>query len=195
MILDREQQALTIRRSLFGIGWTHQYGIEEIEEVFEYEAPRERDKRLLAIELTSGRTRRLTLWAKRPSLSAEQAQLNEALKRFRRSEARKTGRVHKPLTEDKKWAHTKENASVDLRRHLRRTLYALVGFVTAVAAVVPFLYGHVLYEYREGIGKYFLLASLVLWIVLVVEAALSFIDWENVRNLEKIDKQWHLPKK
>jgi hypothetical protein len=48
IIFDREQQDVKVRRSLLGIGWTHRYRLEDIEEVFEGVTPREKDKRLLA---------------------------------------------------------------------------------------------------------------------------------------------------
>jgi len=80
--LDRESQALTIRHSLLGISWGHQYPIKEIEQFFEAMG-QGKDQRLLAVELTNGRTTRLNLWAKKTSLSAEEERLTEVLERFR----------------------------------------------------------------------------------------------------------------
>jgi hypothetical protein len=189
VILDREQQTLTIRRRILGIAWTHRYPVDEIEEIFESTGAREGHKRLLGIEFRNGRTKRLTLWAKLSSLSAEEAHLNEALKRAWRHSARQTGRVHKHLTEEAWWAHTKDNARLDMRRHLRRALYALIVFIATAAAVVPFLYGYPLHPYWTRVGTILLFISMGLWLLLILEAVLSYIDWQYMRDLEKIDRE------
>ena len=188
IVFDREQQTLTVRRSLLGLGWAHQYGIGEIEKIFEGDA-REKGKRLLAMELTSGRTKKLTLWAKRASLSSEETQPNSTLQRFREFSARKSGRIHKPATDDDWWAHTKENASVDLRKHLKRTLYTLISFIATGAAVVPFLAGNPLHEYWYGMGTVLLLASMALWLLLILFAVFTYSSWKCVKDLKKIEGQ------
>jgi len=94
------------------------------------------------------------------------------------------------MTEEEEWAHTKDNAAVDLRRHLRRTLYALIGFLATAAAVTPFFYGNPLHEYWSSIGRCLLLVSMILWLLLILEAATAVIGWNYVRELKKIDKRY-----
>ena len=186
IVLDREQQSLAIRRRLLALGWAHHYAIGDIERIFEGTAS-EKDKRLLAIGLTNGRTKKLTLWAKRTSLSSEEAQLNSALKRFRDYGAGALGRNHKPVTEEEWWEHTKENASVDVRRGLKRTLWALIAVVVTAMAVVPFLAGHALHKYWKGMGTLLLLALMILWLLLILSASSTYIAWTYMRDLKKID--------
>jgi hypothetical protein len=187
--LNRDQMILVVRRSLFGVTWTHQYRIDDIEEIFDGTGARGGNRKQLGLELTNGRTKRLTLWAKRTSLSAEETHLNEVLHQIRKHAERQTGRTHKPVTEDEWWAHTHENAQADLNRHMKRTVYALVGTVATSGAVVPFLKGYPLHRYWTSGGTILLFAALVGWIALILEAAFSYISWRYVADLKKIDKE------
>jgi hypothetical protein len=187
VVLSREDQSLIIRRSLLGIPWTRRYPIEEVNRIYEGGTPRSGGKKLLALELANARTKRITLWAKRTSLSAEEAHLNEALKRYRRHIERQTGRVHKPTTDENLWELTKSNASIDLRRHLRRALYTFLGFIVPSAITVPFFAGNSLHAYWGTFGVGTLLLALLLLFAFLLEAVFSYTSWCDLRDIRQID--------
>ena len=187
--LNRDQMILLVRRSLFGVSWMHQYRIDDIEEIFEGAGARGGNRKQLGLELTNGRTKRLTIWAKRASLSTEEAHFNSVLRQIRKHAERQTGRIHKPVTEEEWWTHTHENARADFNRHIRRTVYALIGTVAMSGAVVPFLKGYPLHGYWKTGGTILLFAALVGWTALILEAAFSYISWRYVADLKKIDKE------
>jgi hypothetical protein len=194
VVLDREKQVLTIRRSFWGVGWTHLYRIEEIDRFFQG-VGRSNSKRLLALEFTNGRTKALTLWETRTSLAAQEARLNDTLKRFRRYASHQTGKVPKPVTEEMRWALIRENAAVDLRKHSRRTLYALIGGLTTATGVVSFLKGNPLHRYWSDLSLPLFLASMGLWLLVIFEALLTWTDWANLRDWNEIDKPYRKKKK
>jgi hypothetical protein len=189
IILDRARQTLTIRRTLIRISWTHQYRIEDIERIYEGEG-RELKQRALGLELTNGRTKKLNLWAKLTTVSNQETHLNDVLDRFRKF----AGRVHKPMTEDEWWDRTKKNASADLKRGLRRSLYFLIAFVATAMAIVPFLYGHSFHQYWKSVGVFLLCASLGLSIALLLQMAFVCIKRSFVKELNKIDREFGTPK-
>ena len=189
IVLDRRRQLLSVQRKLWGIPWTREYPIRDIERIFAGSSGRKDRKVALALELRNARTAKLTLWAKSNSLIVEEHQLNEALKRFEGSASPEHDRKRETMTDDEWWSHTKGNAFVDLKKSYRKTLITLFGVVVIALANWPFFAGHPLHQYWKSVGVPLLLVEMVLWLVLVLRAAFLFIQWNYVRSLNKIDKE------
>jgi len=179
--LDRTEQTLSIRRSLGFLTWTVRYPIDNIYSVFVDGGSKKRVR--LALELKDGRYRSLTLWRKLSSLSAEEALLNEHLRRFRLTTTREA-------TESEEWDRTRAKAAARLRRDLRRVLYVGTAFVAVVGATILLVHLHVVLTYPSILGKCLLLGFGGLWIALIVEAVAVYSEWLYVRDLRKIEKQF-----
>lgn len=136
--------------------------------------------RALGIELWNARTKKLTVWKRRDSLSAEVETLNEALLEFQDYAAKRTGRVRKPATEEEWSAHIKENASVDLKKHARRALCAACSCVALIFAAHP------LYTYWKGFSPFLAIGLCALAFLSLQDAASAWIEWRFVRRLNKI---------
>jgi hypothetical protein len=188
IVLDRVHQSLTVRRRLAGIHWTREYPIREIERVFDGGSVQEKTA-LLWLQLRNARTARLTMWAKRDSLALEEHQINSALKRFEESGSPEHARRREPMTEDEWWGHTKKNASVDLKRGLRRTLYVLSASVAVALALWPTFSGYPLHRYWRLIGVPLLLLDVALWMGLVSSVGSCVIQRDYVRKLKKIEEE------
>lgn len=66
-----------------------------------------------------------------------------------------------------------------------RSLYAGVAFFLSCGAVSPFLYGQRLHIYWESAGRYLILLSMGLLVVLVYCVGLLWAAWSCLRDLEK----------
>jgi hypothetical protein len=69
----------------------------------------------------------------------------------------------------------------------KRALYASIAFFLSCAAVSPFLYGQPLHSHWESFGKYLVLLSMALLLPFVYCVTMTFIEWNYLRNLGKIE--------
>jgi hypothetical protein len=76
---------------------------------------------------------------------------------------------------------------VTVRRHLRGTIIAGLGFLVTVLLLVPFFKGNAWREHRSSLGEYLLLACLLFFIAMVCEAGFTWVLWANKRDIDKIE--------
>jgi hypothetical protein len=79
------------------------------------------------------------------------------------------------------------NASV--RKHLRWTIVAGVGFLVTSSLVVPFFKGNALHNYWNGMGQYLLLLCLCFFSALAFEAGFTGVLWSTKRDIDRIEKR------
>jgi hypothetical protein len=81
----------------------------------------------------------------------------------------------------------RDTASPRLEQWKKRALYASIAFFLSCAAVSPFLYGQPLHSHWESFGKYLVLLSMALLLPFVYCVTMTFIEWNYLRNLGKIE--------
>jgi hypothetical protein len=74
------------------------------------------------------------------------------------------------------------------QRHKRRSLYVSTAFVLALAIPIPFLAGFPLHKYWDTIGKFILLFCMGLLVVLVWQLGTTWVIWQYLRDIEKIEE-------
>jgi hypothetical protein len=82
-------------------------------------------------------------------------------------------------------AEARRNARERLGLWKKRLWYCGPAFTLSCAFVYPFLYGHSLHPYWESFGKYLVLLSMGLLLPFVYCAALTWVAWKLLRDLEE----------
>jgi hypothetical protein len=75
-----------------------------------------------------------------------------------------------------------------VRRHVRWTILAGVGFVTTAGAVIPFMDGYPLHRYWNSVGKHLLLLCLGFFIIFVFEVGFTCLLWSRKRVLDESER-------
>jgi hypothetical protein len=78
-----------------------------------------------------------------------------------------------------------EQARSLLDRWKRRAIVLGIALFASVASIVPFLEGHFLHEYADGIGKYLIYFSMCLLPVFAFSAWQTYSFWLYLRDLKR----------
>ncbi len=80
-----------------------------------------------------------------------------------------------------------------LRKWKRGTTILGLGLVASIAAVVPFLRGYPLHDQWDALGKKVLLLTMLLFVVFVYTAGITYTLWGDLRGVKKIHRKFAPP--
>lgn len=89
-----------------------------------------------------------------------------------------------PLSEEDIKA-VKQHAMDRVHMWRKRAILAMVAFFLSCAAVIPFSAGHALNSQWESLGKYLVLLSMMLLPIFVCCAALWWVAWRALCDVDK----------
>lgn len=73
-----------------------------------------------------------------------------------------------------------------VRRWRRRTACLAAALCATIATTIPFLNGYFLHGYWDEVGKYILVAAMVLLVATVGAAAYTYSFWTYARQLARL---------
>src|ERR1700739_77132 len=89
-----------------------------------------------------------------------------------------------PLS-DQEMLEVRQYAKKHIGRWRRRSICATVALLLSCASVYPFLEGHPLHQYWGSFGKYPVLRSMAMLVVVVVCTGFFYSAWQALRDVEK----------
>ncbi len=78
------------------------------------------------------------------------------------------------------------DSGIRIRRHLRWTLFAALGFAASLGLFIPFLQGFPWNEYANSIGKYVLIICFAMLGLLLWQAGMTWVYWSYKRDIGRI---------
>ena len=82
---------------------------------------------------------------------------------------------------------TQNDSTAGIRKHVRWTIIAAVGFLVTALSVIPFFKGNALHSYWSSMGQYILLLCLLFFVALIFEAGFSWVLWSTKRDVDRIE--------
>jgi hypothetical protein len=82
---------------------------------------------------------------------------------------------------------TAAQATAVVRRHVMRTIYLAAAFLLTLTFSVPFVNDNRWHAYADSVGRYVMLACLILLMLFLLQGTAAWALWSYKRKMDKID--------